>query len=217
MLITDVLEILQNITKRTVSQVEIAKILGTTPLAINKRIVRKSELKASEAIELSNHFGINLFENHIHNDNTQTKWPDAVEITYYQSATIGNAVKNPLITSIWVDRELMRDVWKKQGHQLRILQMLGDTMDGGATPIRRGDVLLLDLGSKDIITSGIYAYTTRDDNYIFINGLKQKLDGSIKFFYWNNSYNDIIYKPDELTEANFKVIGRVLKNLSACM
>ena len=217
MLITDVLEILQNITKRTISQVEIAKILNTTPLAINKRIARKSELKASEAITLSNHFGTNLFENYIHNVNTQTKWSDAIEIVYYENALLGDAIKNPLITSVWVDRELLHDIWQKDESTLRVLTMLGDTMDGGTTPIRNNDMLMIDLASNDILSSGIYAYTAKGDNLIFINGLKQKMDGSVKFYYWNKTYHDIVYSPDELKEANFKVIGRVLKNLSACM
>ena len=64
--------------------------------------------------------------------------------------------------------------------------------------------------------SVVYAYTTRNDNFIFVNSIKQKIDGSVNFYSWNNNYKEVIYNLSDLEKINFKVIGRVIKNLSSC-
>lgn len=219
MLITEALQTIQEHVNRPISQTEIAQILGTTSVAINKRITRSSELKVSEAIKLVNHYGYNLFNDFIQNDNLLPNSPqnrqDSVEIVYYENPTLDKTIKNPLITSLWLDRELVRDIWKKDETNLRTIKMPGDVMNGGERPIKNRDMLIIDLSSTDILSSGIYAYTTNDDNFIFINGIKQKVDGSVKFYYWNKTYSEAVYKLDDLKKINFKVIGRVIKNMTA--
>lgn len=219
MLITDAIRIIQENINRSISQAEIANILGTSSVAINKRIARKSELKVSEAVKLIDHYGCNLFDSCIQNDNMLSKSSqnrlDSVEIVYYENSNLDKTIKNPLITSLWVDRELVRDVWKKDETKLRTIKMPGDVMNGGERAIKNLDMLIIDLSSTDILSSGIYAYTTNDDNFIFINGIKQKPDGSVKFYYWNKTYSEAVYKLDDLHKINFKVIGRVIKNMSA--
>ncbi len=142
------------------------------------------------------------------------KHPDAVEIKYFENPELLDTIKNPAITSIWLDRELVHDVWKRDEKNLRIMQMTGDIMDGGDTPIKNQAMLVIDTSITDIMLSGVYAYTTRDDNFIFINCIKQKIDGRVLFYYWNKNYDDVVYTHADLEKINFKVIGRVIKNLS---
>jgi len=221
MLITEALQTIQEHIKHPISQTEIANVLGTTSVAINKRITRSSELKVSEALKLVNHYGYNLFEDYIHNDKILPNSPnyhhDSVEIVYYENPTLDKTIKNPLITSLWLDSELVHNVWKKDEANLRTIKMPGDVMNGGESPIRNLDMLIIDLLSTDILSSGIYAYTTNDDNLIFINGIKQKVDGSVKFYYWNKTYSETDYKLEDLRKINFKVIGRVIKNMTALL
>lgn len=219
MLITEALQTIQKHINRPISQTEMAQVLGISSVAINKRVTRRSELRVSEAIKLVKHYGYNLFSDYIQNDNSSTnclkKNQDSVEIIYYENPTLDETIKNPLITTLWLDRELVRNVWKKDEKNLRTLKMPGDAMNGGERPIRNRDMLIVDLSSTDILSSGIYAYTTNDDNLIFINGIKQKVDGSVKFYYWNRTYSESIYKLQDLQKINFKVIGRIIKNMTA--
>lgn len=218
MQISDVIQSLKQHTNKNISQAEVANILGISALALNKRIMRHSELKMSEVLKLINHYGYNLFDDYIQNGQDKTnsiKTPDAVEILYYENPSLNATIKNPLITSIWLDRELVHNVWKKDEKDLKILKMPGDAMNGGEAPIRNQDMLIVDISCKDILSSGIYAYTTNNDNFIFINGIKQTVDGSVIFYFFNKTYGETVYNQEELKNVNFKVLGRMIKNMSA--
>ena len=45
--------------------------------------------------------------------------------------------------------------------------------------------------------------------------LSNKIDGSVNFYSWNLIIK-VIYNLSDLEKINFKVIGRVIKNLSSC-
>ncbi len=141
--------------------------------------------------------------------------PDAVEIIYYENPTLIETIKNPVITSIWLDRELIHNVWLKDEKNLRTLQMPGDTMDGGETPIKNKDMLIVDISDTNIQASGIFVYTTKNGSLIFINGIKQSPDGTYRFYFRNSSYKEIHYTLDDLEKLGFKVIGRVIKNVTS--
>lgn len=147
-------------------------------------------------------------------DNSTPK--EAIEIKYYENHNLTNTIKNPAISNIWLNKELIHNVWQKDEKNLKIMQMIGDIMDGGSTPIKNQDILVIDTSIKDVMLSGVYAYTTRNDNFIFVNSIKQKIDGSVNFYSWNNNYKEVIYNLSDLEKINFKVIGRVIKNLSSC-
>ncbi len=145
-----------------------------------------------------------------------TKKPDAAEITYYQNPTLIETIENPVITSIWLDRELVLKIWHKNFEALKIIQMPGNVMDGGDIPIKNKDMLVFDTADKNTQASGIFVYTTKDDTLIFVNGIKQRPDGSLKFYFWNDEYYEMIYTPEELKKIDFKPLGRVIKNMSDC-
>ena len=138
----------------------------------------------------------------------------AVEIIYFENPELLGSIKNPNISSVWLDRELVHNVWNRDEKNLRVMQMPGDVMFGGDTPIKNQDILIVDTSITDIMLSGVYAFTTRNDNFIFINCIKQKIDGQVLFYYWNKNYDDVIYAHSDLERIGFKVIGRVIKNLS---
>lgn len=218
MLISDAILSLQLHTKKIISQTEIAKVLGISAVALNKRIIRKSELKVSEAAKLISHYGCNILADYKDEDDNVSVFSgyneNAIEISYYENPLVKNTIKNPLMISLWLDRELVRNVWKKDEKTLRLAKMPGDGMNGGVLPIRNNDLLIIDTKDNDILSSGIYAYTTNEDNLIFINGIKQKMDGSVKFYYFNQNYNETIYNKEDLENVDFKIIGRIIKNMS---
>lgn len=205
-----ILSTIEKIRGEQISQSEFARVLEITPPALSKRIKNHGEISVSELIKFEQHYKCGLFDVLGRKAGLQ----DAVEIIYYENPTLIEIIKNPVITSIWLDRELVHDVWKKDEKTLRTLQMPGDAMDGGDNPIKNKDMLIVDISDKNPMASGIFAYTTQNESLIFINDIKQKADGALKFNFWNTRYKEAVYTPDDLKKMDFKVIGRVVKNMS---
>lgn len=215
-------EILSNLGKcigKTVTQTEVARVLGMSSVALNKRLTRGSEFKPSELVTLSNHYNCNLFDMYIQNGNLKTKGlfdnSNYVEIKYYNNTKNSSAVKSKQIANLYLDSNLVHNIWNKDERNLCTLKMPGDSMDGGETPIKNNDMLIVDKLSRDISSSGIYAYTTNDENFIFVNGIMLNVDGSVRVLFYNKKYPEITYTQAELDKVNFKIIGRVIKNISS--
>lgn len=213
MLVSEAFEILKKEKNGDLTQVEFAKGMGSNPVSCNQRIKNKSELKVSEAIKLFDTFNYD-FINHSVINSKKNDNIGKVEIKYYQNPNLVTDIKTPLITSIWFDRELVENVWKKDPKNLRIITMLGDKMDTGDYPLKNDDILIIDLSETDVTKSGIYAFTTYNEKYIFINGINRKYDGSYRFFFHNKSYPEKSILPEEIERVDMKIVGRIVKNLS---
>lgn len=213
MLVSEAFELIKKHKDGKITQAQFAKGMGSKPVTCNQRIKNKSELKVSEAINLFNAFGYDFINNLVINsqnhDNSQS-----VEIPYYTNSNLLTNIKTPLITSIWFDRELVENVWNKHPENLRIIPMPGDKMNNGEYPLCNEDILLMDISDTDVIKSGIFAFTTHDDKYIFVNGINRKFDGSYRFFFFNPLYPEKTLTQEEIKDINLKVIGRIVKNLS---
>lgn len=202
--LSDAVSAIEKELKTNITQSEIAKALNVTQMNICKRLSAKSDLKVSELLALQEHFNCKLFKYFM--------LPDAVEVVYYSNESYQNLIKSPKITSIWLDRELVHDVWEKDEKVLRCLTMPGASMDGGNNPIQDGTQLIIDTESTDILRSGVYAYITTAG--LFVNRIKKYANGEVEFIYDNKSFNSIRYGEQELNKIKFTVIGRVIKALN---
>lgn len=191
-------------TGKIISVTEIASKLGFSRQYVDKIKMNDVLPEHIKALELK--YGM-TFQNRITS-------ADAVEIKYLEIPSLMNTIKNPDITSIWLDRELIHNKWRKNEKDLRIIQMPGDTMDNGEYSLKDGDILVIDTTVNNPQRSGIFAYTTQNNTLIFVNGLKQRPDGNVKFYYLNKTYDEVIYRPEQLKEMGFKVIGKLVKNMS---
>lgn len=189
-----------------ISQADAAEILNDSQVNVSRKINRGDEIKISELQKFQKHFGVNLFKKYF------KKFPDAIEIRYYKDDEIDELVKNPLVTSIWLDRQMVNDVWVKDENKLIKIAMVGDCMNGGARPIKNGDMLIIDTSETNILASGIYAYTTGKSD-IFVANIKRCMD-QVEFSFFKEEYESILRTMEELEELNFTVIGRVIHNQS---
>lgn len=204
-----------------IQQGEFAKNIGILQQQLSKYERGENKPSADFFIKLIEKTNVNLNwlltgkGNIFASDSDEKNAPDAVEIIYYENPTLIETIKNPVITSIWLDRELIHDVWHKHEKNLRTLQMPGDTMDGGETPIKNKDMLIVDISDTNIQASGIFVYTTKNGSLIFVNGIKQSPDGTYRFYFRNTGYKEIHYTLEDLEKLGFKVIGRVVKNITS--
>lgn len=141
---------------------------------------------------------------------------EKIEIQYWgKGLPCEEKIKNPLINSMWFDREVINGGWQKDENNLNIIAMPGDKMDGGDIPFKNGDILVIDKTQTDISISGVYFYTTNNDEDIFVNNFRKRFDGTIVLGFTNSKYEDSIVTIDQLEAAGYKVVGRVIKNMFA--
>lgn len=200
---------LQKLTHRKPNLSEIARILGFGYSTIGNRSSRNSDYSYEEVEKISQFYDINLINNS--EINTMN---DKVEIPYYVNENLQTDIKTSAITSIWFDRELVENIWHTDPDKLRIISMPGDKMNNGAYPLRKGDVLIMDISDRDVTKAGIFAFTTHNNAYLYINGVNRRFDGSYRCYFYNQNYPDKILTEAEVIKADIRVVGRIIKNLS---
>ncbi len=217
MLMKETISKIQQHEKRSVTQVEIAQIIGTSNVSLNRRVNRKSsEWTSSELIKLVNHYGIYIIQDDLQNVNidNRNKKSEDFEIPYYTNPNLKTKLTVPDVTTVWQDRQMIENRWKRKPENLRVITMLGDKMDHGSYPLRIDDILLMDISDTDVTKSGIYAFTTHNDQYMFINGINRRYDNTYRFFFLNPNYPDKILTNEDVKKADIKIIGRIFKNMS---
>lgn len=205
--------LLQILKNDTVSYADIADALDVKRQYIAK--IKDKELTEEQFEKIEKKFEIKIPREFSISHSSDSTVHEMIKIHYWDGLS-GNCdkIKNPLITSLWFDREIVYDEWKKDAENLCIIAMPGEEMDGGEYPIRNGNVLLVDESLKDISNSGIYFYTTQNNQRVFVNRIKERFDGTVLFSFANSIYEDRIITREQLKQADFKVVGRVIKNLS---
>ena len=195
---------------REVARTELAEALDITRQYAND--IKNKPLTQEQIAKIEKALKVNLSPTISSNSNPTGK----IEIQYWgKGLPCEEKLKNPLVTSMWFDREVINDVWKKDEHNLSIIAMPGDKMDGGDIPFKNGDILIIDRTQTDISISGIYFYTTNNDEDVFVNNFRKRFDGTVVLGYTNSKYNDSTVTIGELESAGYKVVGRVIKNIFA--
>ena len=194
-----------------ITQKQLAEAWNCGVTSVSQRAGRKSYVTVDELIKACDYFEVPVEQVLLE----ETKIRDVVEIKYYECPKLGNLIKHKKITSVWLDREIVEDVWHKNPQDLRAIKMLGDSMDGVITPIKAGNVLIFDITRTNTLESGIFAYTSGNGETIFVAQIKQTMN-SLIFSVSNPLYESYTNEKtfEELKQLNFKVIGRYLHNAS---
>lgn len=205
--------LIQILKNDTISYADIANALDVKRQYIAK--MKDKELTEDQLKKIEKKYEITIPREFTISCSSQSVLNGMIEINYWnESPENFHKIKNPLITSLWFDREVVYDEWKKDAKNLCIIAMPGDEMDGGEYPFRNGNILLIDKSITDISNSGIYFYTTQGNQSVFVNRIQERFDGTILLGFANPTYEDRIVTKEQLEQADFKVVGRVVKNLS---
>jgi len=122
------------------------------------------------------------------------------------------------LTILRGDKEIHQGWWNSNPDNIRALRVFDDRMDNPNTPeqLEIGDIVSVDIGKTDIANGGVFLYTAE------LNGIKilriarikvQAIEGFV-IFSWNNKdkYAPKSYTFEQLQQAKFKVIGRIMNN-----
>ena len=195
---------------REVARIELAEALNITRQYANN--IKDKPLSQEQIAMIEKALNVDLSPA----VSTKSGSSEKIELLYWgKGLPCEDKLKNPLVTSMWLDREVINGGWQKDEHNLNIVAMPGDKMDGGDIPFKNGDILIIDRTQTDISISGIYFYTTNNDEDVFVNNFRKRFDGTVVLGYTNSKYEDSIVTIDQLEAAGYKVIGRVIKNVFA--
>ena len=204
---------------KEVTKNQIGSVIGLSRQTVHRNKDRKLEEK--DIIKLEKEFDISIPRTYsIIERATSDKDLSGrfVDIPYWHDEKCENQkIKDKSVTSIVLDLELITHKLNCKPENLRIIAMPGEEMDGGTYPLKNGDILLIDTSQKDYSNSGVYFVTTQNNKMVFVRRLLELMYGSI-----SSSVDNPIYAPQvnktlsqkQLEEIDFKIIGRVIKNLS---
>lgn len=186
----------------------ITQVLGFSSTKVYyTRAQRNSEFSDLEVKTLFEYFDPNRVVN-------SSTLADKVELHYYTNPNLKTKLTVPDVTTVWQDRQIIENIWKRKPENLKVITMLGDKMDYGAYPLRIDDILLIDTADTDVTKSGVYAFTTQNGAYMFINGITRKFDNTYRFFFYNPMYPEKVLTAEDVEKADIQIVGRIFKNLS---
>ena len=182
--------------------------LNSSADAVKKRITRKSELKYDEIFKIAKGFDLSpsLFFK-------KPERSETITIDYYENNKI-QMYKNPSFKNYYMDRELARSYNPEyKDTDFKIICALDDKLDGGVLWLHEKDVLLLDTTYTDVTKPGMYVYECEGGRYIKGAIIEIMMDGNYKFSFSNPKYQDEIRTPEFLKKVEFKIVGRIIRNL----
>lgn len=189
------------------SKSEVARILGVVPSSITSRINGTDDIKISELEKIEEHVGHKIYRLE------GIKQTDQIEIPYIEIE--GTKTKHPFVENgIKLDKKFIKNIWGKDAKNLRIMTMQGNNMNSGDYSIKNNDILIIDISSTKYSKPGIYVYTSAHNSGLNVSGLQEKTNGNLVMLNYNKDYVDEEYAPEQLKAMEFKVIGRMIKNMS---
>lgn len=197
-----VLDRLQNLTNRKISQAELCKVLNIKQSAMGNRQNRDSNFSDIEISTLENHYNVIL--------GNDTELIEIEHIHINPSCGHGTIViDEPDITPVKLGKKMIQTILKvSDPNNLKTFTASGDSMED---TIDDGNILLVDIGRTDFNNGGIFVITINND--WFVKRIRKRLSGELDIISDNSDKYPIeTYKPDDNIEIVIK--GRVIKNLS---
>lgn len=174
---------------------------------MSNRAVRNSSFNHTEIETLEKHYGVML------NEIKVVSGGDRVEINYWDQ--LPDELKNPKIVSCWFDREIIENSWGMSAEHLCIVPMVGDKMSRYWYPIRNGDILIIDTAQDHIMGNGVYFGTSQNNSRFWVREMQVLINRKIEFSgYAPSGETKKVYTAAELEAVDFKLIGKVVKNVS---
>lgn len=191
------------------TKAEMARVLGIPPSAITTRLNGTNDIKISELVKIENRIGHKIFRPEGAIEYDQVRLPyieiEGEDNSYYVHPNVQHRVQ--------FDREIVEKIWALNPDNLRIMTMHGNNMNAGNYPLRNNDILVIDISGRDISRPGIYVYKSAKSG-VTVSGIQQKQNGSVTLINLDKKYPDEEYTAEELSNIDFKIIGRVVNNLS---
>lgn len=207
MLIDEKIQEIQKLTKRKITYAEIGRVFGLTRSAVQNWALRKKHLEEYQIQKLDETF---LKQNDTKEEKQNN---DIVKIPYWSQ--LPEELKNPDFTCVTAERKVILNHWYLQPEDLCIVPMVGDKMERYWYPINNGDILIVDLSQHHIRGNGVYFATSQNNTRFWIREMQVLVNNNIEFKGFAPSGETVrTLTQEELNKVDFKIIGKVIKNVS---
>ena len=210
MLYEELLDYLQNLIQRKVTQEEIGNALNVSKQAVAKKKASRYDFPNFEIEKIKNYLLNKGLQNSTKIDIGFSKY-DIIEIDYWEFTP--EEMRNSKYPFVIAQRSSIEE-W---GDKLCIVAMNGDKMADYWYKIRNNDVLIIDLNETRVNAngSGVYFATSRNNTKFWIREMTELIDDGIEFKAYAPSGQTVRQLTrQQLIEADFKIIGKVVKNVS---
>ena len=204
---------LQKLTNSRISFTDIGKALGTGRANISKRVKTNSFLKNDEILKAEKYFNVSLEVNKINSKQNNTSTDKFINIPYWEY--LPENMKHLEVDYIPVQRKVIEVGWKLNPEMLRIVPMVGDKMTAFWYHIGEDDLLIIDTSQNIILGNGVYFATSRNNTMYWIREMQNLVNGDVQIKGYSPSGETVkTFNRVQLEEVDFKIIGKVIKNVS---
>ena len=219
----DVIDRLQNLTMSKINTKELADVLGMPVRTLYTRSYRNSEVTPIEIKKIEDFYRVNLFK---HDSNITislsdekiscaAKINDVIKIPYWEG--LPDELKHIEYTYVLAQRASIEQGWNLSPENLCITVMNGDAMENYWYKIRNNDVLIIDTSETKVNANGcgVYFATSRNNSMFWIREMQMLYNGDIEFHSYSPSGTKAkVLTQEQLKDTDFKIIGKVIKNVS---
>lgn len=211
--VKEILDTIQNLTNSKISQEEFGKALGTGRSNISLRIKNGSQVTHEELKKLESYFNVILLDGGVKTLAMMPLNNDRIEIGYWSE--LPEELKKSKIQSVWFDREIIENDWEMEAKDLCIIPMIGDKMSRYWYPIFSGNILIVDTSQNQIMGNGVYFATSQNNTRFWIREMQVLINNDIQIKGFAPSGDTVkVFSKQELDAVDFKLIGKVIKNVS---
>lgn len=186
-------------------------LMGNALSLTRQRIgqILEKELSDLQIEKLENYFNVKLTNVKLNN----SIGCDRIELPYWPE--LPEELKNSKVVSCWFDREIIENDWGKNPETLYIVTMPDSGMSHFWYPMRQGNILIIDTKQINISETGVYFATSQNNTKFWVREIQELLNKNYEFRNYSVS-GEIIktYTRQQLQDVDFKIIGKVIKNMS---
>lgn len=193
------------------SQEELGKLLGVSKQQIGRIENGHSKLTEDKKQMLLNNFP-NLQSNISFTSNYRPA-ADIIQIPYWSG--LPEELKHPEYTCVVAQRISIEHGWELKPENLCIVPMVGDKMTNYWYKINDGDILIIDTSKNHISGNGVYFAVSQNNTRFWIREMQVLVNNDVEFKGFAPSGNTVrVVSKEDLEKVGFKIIGKVIKNVS---
>lgn len=206
-------ELQEELTKRNINITarEISKLWNMNEASYSRKKLTGSDIKYEHLKILEKALNINLTSEY--QTNAMLPSSEIIKIPYWEH--LPKDIKIPGFDTVTAERGVIKNHWYLNPDDLRIVPMVGDKMENYWYKIRPSDILIIDTAENQIRGNGVYFATSRNNTRFWIREMQNLINDDIQIKGHAPSGETIkVFTPEELKEVGFKIIGKVIKNVS---
>lgn len=198
---------LQKLINVEINQAELGRVLGVSRANINYKKQANVMLSNEDVKKIETYYNVNLTENKTNEEN------DIIKIPYWSE--LPENLKIPDFTCVTAERNVIKNHWYLNPETLCIVPMVGNKMENYWYKINDNDILIIDTSHNYIMGNGVYFATSQNNTRFWIREMQILVNNDVEFKGFAPSGNTTrVMTKKQLDEAGFKVIGKVIKNVS---